>query len=273
MINQREAPTVGESAAELYESVLVPGVYNIWARFVVEMARPRTGDRALDIACGTGAVTRLLAGRIGIAGHVTGLDSDPAMLNVARRSSQSITGAPIEWKEGSAVQLPFRHEIFDIVTCQQGLPYFSNRANAVQEMYRVLRTQGRLAVMVWRGIEHSPGFNIFAAILDHYLGADASNELRLAFSMNNEAELHALLMRARFRNIMIESATASALFNSVEDFVRSMVIGTSLARPLAALPREAGTEMLTVIVNALKSYISDFGLTFPVGAFLVSAKK
>lgn len=273
MINQRAAQTVGENAAELYESLLVTGVYNIWARSVVEMVRPKTGDRVLDIACGTGAVTRLLAGRLGIAGLVTGLDTDPAMLNVARRVTSDLTGAPIEWREGSAMQLPFRHETFDIVTCQQGLPYFSDRATAVQEMYRVLRSRGRIGLMMWRGIEHSPGFNIFAAILDHYLGAEATSSMRLGFSMHSEAELQALLAGARFRNITIESANASAMFDSIETFFRSQVLGTPLERSLTALPQETRTELFTVTVNALKSYTGDFGLTFPVGAYLVSAKK
>ena len=74
---------VGGNAAEVYERALVPGVFAAWAPVVVDRAEPRPGARVLDVACGTGVVARLVAGRIGPTGEVVGLDLNPGMLAVA----------------------------------------------------------------------------------------------------------------------------------------------------------------------------------------------
>src|SRR5215470_6682796 len=123
------------SAAELYERYLVPAVTALWAADLVWRAAPQRGERVLDVACGTGVVARLAARTMG-AGHVVGLDINAEMLAVAR--AQPAGPAPIEWREASALQLPFPDRAFDLVLCQLGLQFFPDRARALQEMLRVL---------------------------------------------------------------------------------------------------------------------------------------
>lgn len=72
------------SAPDPYERELVPAVFGPWAPIVVELAHPRPGERAVDIACGTGLVARIAAARVGPSGSVAGVDLNPGMLNVAR---------------------------------------------------------------------------------------------------------------------------------------------------------------------------------------------
>src|SRR5882757_5170899 len=88
------------SAPELYERYLVPAITSIWASDLISRAGLGPTERVLDIACGTGAVTRLAAERI-TAGRVVGLDYNPGMLAVARSIHTAST--PIEWLEGSAL--------------------------------------------------------------------------------------------------------------------------------------------------------------------------
>ena len=92
-------PIVG-TPAEIYEQHMVPAIFARWAPDLVEAAGVQPGGRALDVACGTGVVTRILAERVGPAGTVVGLDINPGMLAVAR----VVAPLPnIEWLEGSAV--------------------------------------------------------------------------------------------------------------------------------------------------------------------------
>ena len=146
---------VAGSAAETYERALVPAVFAAWAPLVVELADPRPGERVLDVACGTGVVTRLVAQRAGRTGSVVGLDLNPGMLAVAASSTanEPPTSAPITWQEASATKMPLPDAAFDIVYCQLGLQFFPDRPAALREMYRVLVPGGRLGLMVWRGIE------------------------------------------------------------------------------------------------------------------------
>ena len=140
-------------APELYERYLVPTITSIWAADLVERARPAADERVLDIACGTGAVTRLVADRIS-TGRVVGLDYNPGMLAVAR--SVCPQGPSLEWLEGSALSLPFHEGSFDLVLCQLGLQFFADRRLALREMRRVLAPKGRVALSVlWSHRTHA----------------------------------------------------------------------------------------------------------------------
>src|SRR5450756_455362 len=88
------------SGAEIYEAVFVPAMMAEWAPRGMALANPRPGERVLDIACGTGVLTRLVAKSIGPNGRVVGLDLSPEMLAVARNIAPDPSGAaPIEWRE------------------------------------------------------------------------------------------------------------------------------------------------------------------------------
>ena len=83
-------------------------------------------------------------------------------------------GRPIDWVEGSALDLPFPPDSFDDIFCQLGLQFFPDPRRALREMHRVLRGSGRIALSVYSPIERTPGANAFALALDSVLGADAS---------------------------------------------------------------------------------------------------
>jgi SAM-dependent methyltransferase len=120
------------NAAELYESVLVPRVFQPWAADLVELADLRHGERVLDVACGTGVVARLAAQHAGTTGEITGLDLNAGMLLVAR-SLPAPPGAPVTWVEASALAMPLRDASFDVVLCQQGFQFFPDKRAGLQE--------------------------------------------------------------------------------------------------------------------------------------------
>ena len=158
---------VAGSAAQVYERELVPAIFGPWAPRVLDLAAPTTGERVLDVACGTGVVARLAAERVGADGRVVGLDLNPGMLVVAR--SLPVEAGPIGWVQATAGRLPFPDGSFEVVCCQLGLQFFPDRAAALAEMARVLVPGGRMVVMVWRSIDHSPGFAVLAAALDRHV--------------------------------------------------------------------------------------------------------
>jgi SAM-dependent methyltransferase len=92
------------NAAVLYERYVVPYILGPWAPGLVERAALQLGDRVVDVACGTGVVARHAAQRVGVEGHVTGLDLNPGMLAVAR-SLPPPAGAAMTWVESSAVAM------------------------------------------------------------------------------------------------------------------------------------------------------------------------
>jgi ubiquinone/menaquinone biosynthesis C-methylase UbiE len=114
-MSQSERWQLGGNAPEVYESQLVPAIFGPWAPLLVAKAALREGERVLDVACGTGAVTRLVPPQVGITGQVIGLDLNPGMLGRARVSPPP-DGAAVEWREGDAGALPFGVATFDVVS-------------------------------------------------------------------------------------------------------------------------------------------------------------
>jgi len=111
-----------------------------WRKATVRMLGLRRSDEALDVACGTGDLTRAL--HAGGAGKVVGLDFTPEMLDVARAKQDGL-----EYIQGDAMALPFEDASFDVVTIAFGLRNVQDPARAVGEFFRVLRPDGRLAIL------------------------------------------------------------------------------------------------------------------------------
>ena len=265
---------VAGSAPEVYERELVPAVFGVWAPIIVELAQPRPSERVLDVACGTGVVARIAATRVGPSGTVVGIDLNPGMLSVARSvvSPNSRSGGQLQWQEASADKLPFPDGSFNVVYCQLGLQFFADRPAALREMRRVLGTEGRLALMVWRGIHESPGFAVLADALERHVGQAAAAIMRAPFGLSNADELEALVRAAGFQNVAIQQRSGTVRFPSVERFVLSYVAGSPLAGPVSQADDAARAALITDVRNALGKFTSNDELAFPIAAHLLSAR-
>jgi demethylmenaquinone methyltransferase/2-methoxy-6-polyprenyl-1,4-benzoquinol methylase len=137
------------------------GLHRLWKRRLLNLAQPRPGQRALDLCCGTGDVTRALAQR-GV--ETVGLDFSEPMLAVANARTKARTaGVGLQFLRGDAQQIPFPDNSFDLVTISYGLRNLADWQRGLAEMQRVARPGGRLLVLdfgkpdnaIWRGI-YSP---------------------------------------------------------------------------------------------------------------------
>jgi SAM-dependent methyltransferase len=143
-------------------------------------------------------------------GQVTGLDLNAGMLAVAR--SLPNDGTPINWTEGSALDMPFPSDHFDVVLCQQGLQFFPDQPGALRELHRVLREGGRAALSVYSPIERTPGANAFVQALDQVLGPEASRIKRGEHSPANPGQLESLLRAAGFGIVVVSTVQQTIVF-------------------------------------------------------------
>jgi SAM-dependent methyltransferase len=146
-IEQPYGQAYGGNAAENYERFFVPAIGEPFARDMIEAAALQPGERVLDVACGTGIVTRLAAERVAPNGIIAGLDVNPAMLAVARTLVTS-SRTPVRWYETSAEAMPLPDAAFDVVLCQLGLMFMADKGAALREMRRVLAPGGRALISV-----------------------------------------------------------------------------------------------------------------------------
>ena len=132
------------------------------------------------------------------------------MLAVARTLPSE--GAPIDWIEGSALDLPFPAGKSDLVLCQLGLQFFPDRRRALSEMRRVLSPSGRVALSVYSPIERTPGANAFVMALDRVLGPNASRIKRGEHSFNAPDEIEELLIDANFTKVEVQTVVQEIVF-------------------------------------------------------------
>ncbi|HEU4368132.1 MAG TPA: methyltransferase domain-containing protein [Methylomirabilota bacterium] len=193
------------SPGEIYQREMVPASFARWAPDLVELAGVGPGQHVLDVACGTGVVTRLVAERVGSSGRAAGLDVNADMLAAARTASP---GSRIEWHEGRAQALPFPDGTFDVVLCQQGLQFFPDRTAGLREMRRVLVPGGRLALSCWRSVEHQPGMRALEQALAWHVGA--RNAALPPLSLGDREQLRGLLAAVGFREVCIRAEIRTA---------------------------------------------------------------
>ncbi len=164
---QRSAAFVSSSVPEGYQRFLAPVLFGPWAEVLLDAVGVEPGAEVLDVASGTGVAARLAAARAGSSGRVVASDVSGAMLAHAATVPVTDGSAPIEYREASVTELPFDESSFDVVLCQQGMPFFTDRAGAAREMLRVLRPGGTLGLSVWlRGRPLAPFDQYIEALVE-----------------------------------------------------------------------------------------------------------
>ncbi|MGY2892559.1 class I SAM-dependent methyltransferase [Deinococcus sp. UYEF24] len=225
--------TKAQVAAQTYHEYMVPAMFDPWAEVLLAHANLQAGEAVLDVACGTGAVTRQAARQVGASGQVSALDLNPAMLEVARsvtlQSEPVAEGAAVTWVQGSAQSLPFPDGAFDVVLCQHGLPFFPDRAGALAEMRRVLKPGGRLTVTVWQSLEHNPMFQALNGAALRLVGLPVYSA---PFVLGEPGMLEALLTEAGFGRVGMSEETREIRFATSDTFVSRNLQASAAAIPV-----------------------------------------
>lgn len=138
------------SIPHLYETYLVPLIFAPYAADLVQRIAERPLAHVLEIAAGTGVVTRRLAAMLPASVSIVATDLNQPMLDLA---STIGTTRPVAWRQADAMHLPFPDESFDAVVCQFGVMFFPDKTQTFREARRVLRPGGIFLFNVWDRIE------------------------------------------------------------------------------------------------------------------------
>lgn len=137
---------------KLYESYMVPLLFAPYAADIAARVAKRSPKRVLEIAAGTGVVTRALASTLPKDTTIVATDLNQPMLDHAAALG---TARPVEWRQADAMELPFEEGTFDAVVCQFGVMFFPDKAKGFGEARRVLRPGGVFIFNAWDGIEEN----------------------------------------------------------------------------------------------------------------------
>jgi ubiquinone/menaquinone biosynthesis C-methylase UbiE len=200
---------------KLYEEYLVPMIFDPYAADLVSRVALRSPGRVLEIAAGTGVVTRRLASALPDSASIVATDLNQAMLDMA---SEVGTKRPVEWRQADAMQLPFDDSVFDAVVCQFGAMFFPEKSKAFSEARRVLRSGGVFMFNVWDRIEENEFADTVTTALESLFPSDPPRFMvRTPHGYHDFASIESDLKRG--------------------GFVASPQISTVAARSRAASPR------------------------------------
>jgi ubiquinone/menaquinone biosynthesis C-methylase UbiE len=237
---------LAQDAARAYEQVIVPAVLIPSARCLVGRLAPAPGQAVLDVGCGTGAATRLLPPLVGPAGRVVGVDVNPAMLDVARR-----TAPEAEYQRADARSLPFPDESFDVVICAHTLQFLPGRADAATELLRVVRDAGGIGLTTWSGVERNPYWGNLIDAVDRTLGPGAATSLVQACSLDSANTLSTLLREAGATDVDVVEETLELDLGDLRQFIPRHLAATPMADPVRAGDDEVVERIVENVVRGL----------------------
>ncbi len=225
------------SVPENYDRYMVPLIFEPYAADIARRAASFSSSAVLEIAAGTGVVTRALAPKLSPGASYVVTDLNQPMLDYA--ASRQPPDNRITWRQADAMSLPFEDAVFDLVCCQFGAMFFPERLSAYREAKRVLKPGGHFLFSVWDRIEE----NVFANDVTNALAKIFPNDpprfmARTPHGYHDKALIRSDLEQAGFSSVMIDTRAEQSRASSPHIPAVAYCQGTLLRNEIEA--REPG---------------------------------
>lgn len=238
------------SVASGYDDVLVPVLFEPWARALVTDHGPWAGQAVLDLATGTGIVARLLADEVGSEGRVMAVDINAEMLALAKQRCADAR-ATVEFIESPASPLNVSDESADTVVCQQGFQFFPDKTAAARELRRVLRAAGRVVATTWCGVSECEYFGRICDALGAIDEPEIATMMRAPFDFMPEGELRGSFETAGFRDVRVERQERPLEVEGGVSRALEMAYATPIGPKLRALSDEKRARFQETLTGLL----------------------
>jgi ubiquinone/menaquinone biosynthesis C-methylase UbiE len=253
---------ISGNSAERYEQHLVPTIFIPWAERLLERAELHTDEDVLDIACGTGIVSRRAKPLVGDGGRVVGVDLNQQMLDVAAKRALA-EGCDIEWLQADASSIPLADDSFDVAFCQQGFQFFPDKPAALTELRRLLRKGGRCIFCVAQGPDLNPMFRAQEAAVTKHMGPEAARAFEVVRSLADTDTLRGLFDGAGFADVHIESVSVPLVHDDGVTYVTELLLASPVADRFANWSDEARAAFIDDYLTEFGDCFDGKGLRFP----------
>lgn len=258
------------SVPRIYHACLGPLVFEDYAKDLVDRLRPTASDRILELACGTGIVTRQLARAMPQGATLVATDLNDAMLEVARTTVGD--DFRVGFQRADACSLPFADHSFDALACQYGVMFFPDKVRAMREAKRVLAPGGRYLFSVWDSLEHNPMSRVAHEIVTALFPNDPPTFLaKVPFGWSDRAEIERTVRAGGFTRFAAQTVRLPSAAPSAADAARALIDGTPLAIALQERAVTDTTPVRQAVARALAERFGDRPCRAPMRAIVVTA--
>ncbi|QIL82845.1 class I SAM-dependent methyltransferase [Diaphorobacter sp. HDW4A] len=265
-------PVFSGSVPQFYQRYVVPVIFEPYAADLVGRAVLLAPTSVLEIAAGTGVLTRHLADRLPSTTSIVATDLNPAMLEQAQHVG---TSRAVTWRQADAMQLPFAADSFDAVMCQFGYMFPSDRVAAYAEARRVLRPGGTLLFNVWGRMEDNDFANIVTESLAQLFPTDPPRFLaRIPHGYHDRAAISSDLVLAGFGGVnTVDTVTLPSRADSARDAAIGFCQGTPLRAEIEARGENLLERATDIATAALAQRFGAGPVTANMQAHVVGAPK
>jgi SAM-dependent methyltransferase len=253
-----------------YDRYLGPALFVPYAEDKVRRVAALQYRDVLELACGTGILTRLLCAALRPGTRFVATDLSPDMLDFARRKDGM--RAVSDWRQADMCALPFDGGGFDVVVCQFGFMFPPDKARAFAEARRALRPGGTLLFNVWDALDANPFGRVADEVIARFFPSDPPLFYQIPFGLYDTARLTDLVRAAGFTDVLVDAVLREAVSPSARDFALGLVTGN----PVLTAIRERGTVPVDQVVDAVERAVRDaFGdrpARSPMRAYVVTAR-
>jgi len=245
------------------------------ADIVIDRARIRSGERVLDVGCGSGSTTFAFAKAVGQSGHVMGIDISAPMLARAREVTPA--GSPVEFALADATIHPFVPESFDLLASRFGVMFFADPALSFANLHKAMRRTGRLAFACWREARENPFFMVpLQAVYRHVPKMpQVGPEEPGPFAFASEARVNRILNAAGFSDVAMEPVDLAldvAIGGGMDAAVKTALEVGPAARALMDHPPETVAAAAQSIREALTPHVKAEKVLLDAAIWIVTAK-
>ena len=243
---------------------------------LIESAGIRPGDAVLDIATGPGEPALGVAEFVGPGGRVVGTDVIPDMVEAARRAAERYSLGNARFEVAATESLPFAADSFDAAISRFGIMFFPAPVDAVREILRVVKPGKKLAMAVWHRAESNPFFYTLSRVLQKFIDSpppapDAPDAFRFAEP-------------GKLRDVFVEAGAANPAEFPLQFKIQAPItpeefwslrseISEKYRDALGTLPSERLAELKRQVIEGLRAYYVDGGMSFPSEVLIVSGTK
>ncbi len=272
MIAQSAAPIAfSGSIPTNYDRYLGPLFFEPFALDMAERVKNRSAKNILEVACGTGRVTKHIAAALPKGVSFVASDINPAMLDYAKKAIEPHPA--LQWQTVDAVNLPFADETFDLVVSQFGVMFYSDRRQAYVETGRILKQDGAFIFNAWDNFDNNPAAQLTQEVITEFFPVDTPAFYKTPFSYHNETLIRQDLAFAGFHDVKIDLLTLTGFAETSAAAATGLLEGTPIYTAIVERDGSLLPAMKELLAKRLSQRFGKTNLQVPLQARVVTALK